>query len=293
MAEMIATAAAGGDDENRQEFAIMEDTKRAIKYDQYLPESSLINGVKTGNLIRGNLAISPYNPLEASIFGSRGETILIQGRLNLNRAIHGDQVVVQLLPQSQWINKGEEVIVADETVEKIDETVESSTTAINMDDDDDNETGKNISMEIDKNGDSSTATTTTTIVPTAKVVGVLKRNWRQFYCGSLDPKSLRDESGWQFVLFNPLDKRIPKIRLRTRQAKELESSRILVAIDSWNFDSRYPNGHFVRRLAGATGDRNTEVDAILLEHEVPFEPFTSNVLACLPSSDWKAHENGK
>ena len=41
-------------------------------------------------------------------------------------------------------------------------------------------------------------------------------------------------------LFIPAEKRIPKIRIETRQAQTLMSKRIIVAIDSWPRNSRYP-----------------------------------------------------
>ena len=41
-------------------------------------------------------------------------------------------------------------------------------------------------------------------------------------------------------LFVPAEKRIPKIRIETRQAATLCNQRIVVAIDSWPRNSRYP-----------------------------------------------------
>ena len=54
--------------------------------------------------------------------------------------------------------------------------------------------------------------------PTGKVVGVIKRNWRtRGYCGSLQPQEERGGRGAQGVLFCPVERRFPKIRLQTRQ----------------------------------------------------------------------------
>jgi exosome complex exonuclease DIS3/RRP44 len=57
--------------------------------------------------------------------------------------------------------------------------------------------------------------------------------------------------------------------------------RILVAIDSWNKDSIFPMGHFVKAL-GAAGDKSTETEVLLLEHDVPHQEFALQVLNCLP-----------
>jgi len=78
-----------------------------------------------------------------------------------------------------------------------------------------------------------------------------------------------------------MDRRIPKIRIRTRQAHALMGKRIVVAVDSWGRNSLYPFGHFVRDL-GDIGDRNTETEVLLLEHDVPYMPFSQQVLNDLP-----------
>lgn len=49
-------------------------------------------------------------------------------------------------------------------------------------------------------------------------------------------------------LFVPAEKRIPRVRIETRQSDKLATQRILVALDSWPRNSRYPLGHFVRAL---------------------------------------------
>ena len=41
-------------------------------------------------------------------------------------------------------------------------------------------------------------------------------------------------------LFIAAEKKIPKIRIETRQAENLTGKRIIVAIDSWPRTSRYP-----------------------------------------------------
>ena len=44
-------------------------------------------------------------------------------------------------------------------------------------------------------------------------------------------------------------------------------------------------GHFVR-LLGDVGDRETENEVLLLEHDVPHSKFSSAVLECLPKLPW-------
>lgn len=50
--------------------------------------------------------------------------------------------------------------------------------------------------------------------PTGRVVGVLRRNWRsRGYCGSLKPEELGPGTSTHSVLFVPVDRRYPLIRL--------------------------------------------------------------------------------
>lgn len=118
--------------------------------------------------------------------------------------------------------------------------------------------------------------------PTARVVGIIKRNWR-YYVGHIEPSSASAAKtrGPQTVFVRPMDRHIPKIRIRTRQAGELLGQRVVVAIDAWDRTSRYPAGHFVRAL-GALETRAAETEALLLEHDVQYRPFPQAVLACLP-----------
>lgn len=65
--------------------------------------------------------------------------------------------------------------------------------------------------------------------------------------------------GTAHALFVSKDRRIPKIRINTRQLQNLLDMRIVVAVDSWDRQSRYPSGHYVRPI-GKIGDRETETE---------------------------------
>lgn len=86
-------------------------------------------------------------------------------------------------------------------------------------------------------------------------------------------------------LFVPAERKIPKVRIETRQAELLSTQRIIVAIDSWPRNSRYPWGHFVRAL-GNIGEKATENEVLLLEHDIPHSRFSDAVLSFLPRLPW-------
>lgn len=85
----------------------------------------------------------------------------------------------------------------------------------------------------------------------------------------------------QTVFATPLSRSLPRIRLRTRQAPQLLDQKILVTIDSWTVNSKYPDGHFVRSL-GKVESKAAEQESLLLEYEVPYRPFGKAILDCLP-----------
>jgi exoribonuclease R len=62
----------------------------------------------------------------------------------------------------------------------------------------------------------------------------------------------------------------------------------LLALPLPSSDSHYPKGHYVR-VIGEEGERKTEDEVILLEHEIPYEEWTPAVLACLPRMPWSPY----
>lgn len=85
----------------------------------------------------------------------------------------------------------------------------------------------------------------------------------------------------QTVFATPVEPKLPRIRLRTRQAPTLIDQKFLVTIDAWSVTSRYPEGHFVRAL-GKVGSKEAEQESLMLEYEVPYRPFGKAILDCLP-----------
>ncbi|XP_026971883.1 exosome complex exonuclease RRP44 isoform X2 [Sagmatias obliquidens] len=139
--------------------------------------------------------------------------------------------------------------------------------------------------DTEDNKELKTAVSEKMLKPTGRVVGIIRRNWRP-YCGMLSKSDIKES---RRHLFTPADKRIPRIRIETRKASTLEGQRIIVAIDGWPRNSRYPNGHFVKNL-GEVGDKETETEVLLLEHDVPHQPFSQAVLSLLPKMPWSITE---
>ena len=252
-------------------------------YPDYFSMSKMLTGIKAGHLHQGTFNVSTYNYLEGSVYVPAFEKpLLIIGRENSNRAVSGDIVVVEVLPKSQWKPPSskileEEVVNRNDNAEaEEDETVITDQERIALQEE--------VKITHGKSSEGRAQ-------PTAHIVGVIKRNWRQ-YVGLIDRDSVRSSSkesrAAQTVFLVPMDKKVPKIRIRTRQAGELLGKRLLCTIDSWDRDSRYPVGHFVRSL-GELETKGAETEALLLEWDVQYRPFPKVVLDCLPAEghDWK------
>ena len=236
---------------------------------------------------QGIFNVSPYNYLEGSVHvPAFDKALLVLGRENSNRAVSGDVVVVEVLPKDQWKAPSSKII-EEETLNKNDNAdVEDGEAVITE------RERRALQEEVKRvQGQSIEGRPQ----PTARVVGIIKRNWRQ-YVGHVDKDSVKSTSkqsrSQQTVFLVPMDKRIPKIRVRTRQAGELLGKRVLVTVDSWDRDSRYPVGHFVRSL-GELESKGAETEALLLEFDVQYRPFPKTVLDCLPAEghDWKVPES--
>ncbi|EEB08834.1 3'-5' exoribonuclease subunit Dis3 [Schizosaccharomyces japonicus yFS275] len=243
-------------------------------FTQHWSMSRMLTCIKNGEIHKGIVNINPYNFLEGtvSVLGY-DKPVIILGRSNLNRSVQGDLVAIEILPQSEWKTETSEIASDENDEEQVEEPVAQDESAFQA------ENEKEVARKH--------------ILPTARVVGILKRNWRP-YVGHVDMASVANRTGssQQSVLLTPMDRRVPKIRFRTRQISRLLGQRIVVSVDNWDIDSRYPEGHFVRAL-GEMETKEAETEALLLEYDVQYRPFPKSVLDCLPAEghEWRVPQD--
>ena len=248
-------------------------------FDEYWPTTQLEAGYKAGTLHKGFFNANAYNFLEGAVRSEAlSKPILLQGREAMNRAVDGDVVYVALLPQSEWKGASDAVLEA-ESAQRNDDARDS--------DNEDEDVGLEAQPE-SSGGDTQ---------PTGRVVGIARRNWRS-YVAHIDASSVNERAlatlGPQTLFASPVDRKIPRIKIRTRQAQALLGCKILVTMDEWKSTSRYPEGHFVRSL-GAIESKEAEQESLLLEFDVPYRPFSKSILACLPSEgdQWTVPPKGE
>ncbi|CAF3410733.1 unnamed protein product [Rotaria sp. Silwood1] len=236
--------------------------RKEIIFPEHVSVSEVQRGIKSGKYLQGTFQASRENYLEANVFVQDSEKynqLFVQGYRNLNRAVHDDIVAVEILPEQDWAIPFS-LVIDDKDDDQGDLVIEQEETGLTV------------------QGVSSKRT------PSCRIVAIIKRNWRQ-YCGILQ-ESL---PGAKFHLFLPHEKRIPKVRIESRQAEELKNSRVMVQIDHWPRSSRYPHGHFIKTL-GKLGDKETENEVILAENDILHHEFPEAVLDCLPKLPWTITE---
>ncbi|KAG9075869.1 exosome catalytic subunit dis3, partial [Ceratobasidium sp. UAMH 11750] len=250
--------------------------RRKVIFEEYLPQATLIAGVKSGELYQGYFSANAYNYLEGSVnVAGFTKPILLLGREAMNRSVQGDFVVVELLPESEWKAPADAVIDA-ESAQRNDNPDDSASEGGQSDEEADQHERLAARDTAARNPKEKQ--------PTGRVVGIIKRNWRAYVC-HIDRSSLSSTSSTtlsaQTVFATPVDRALPRIRLRTRQAPSLLGQKILVSLDRWDSHSRYPDGHFVRAL-GKAESKEAERESLLLEFDVPYRPFGKAILDCLP-----------
>jgi len=242
--------------------------KRKQFYPEYKSDGEIAEGLKSGKYHQGIFYVNRSNLMEGYVsVEGYDEDILIQGREHINRVITGDTVVIEILPKEEWKTPSK-LIVQSTTAKSATDTTAKSNDAAGAD--------ASAPEVFQDQGEEPR--------PSGRVVGVIKRNWRP-YCGSIE-SAPRGE----YMLFIASDRAIPKIRIKSRQIEHLKDKRIVVVIDKWDAHSLYPSGHYVKEL-GKVGDKATETEALLIQHDVPFHPFSQNVVACLPHANWRLTED--
>ncbi len=257
-----------------------------LLFETHLEANALSRGMQAGKLYRGVLRSSDWNMAHVTI--RRGEervAVTIQGDPDRNRAVDGDVVAIALHPLTKWIsstNNNTAPVPSPPSAGIASETAEPTLAEMS-------------------NVRDTIAVEQGELRPTGKVVGIVRRNFEN-QSGSIFTKSSgkadseqekiavqmerENPDGTATCVFFPVNKKIPPVLLRTTQRDRLFGQRIVVSLDSWPANSRYPLGHYVRTI-GPTGDKDVETEVLLQQHDIPHEPFPAAVLACLPPENYR------
>ena len=278
-------------------------------FDPHLESSVLLRGVQTGLYHRGVFRRGRSLRDNGVVVVRRGDervAVTVPSDADANRAVDGDVVAIALHPLEQWLRVTAASAEPQHSSKSGGEAGIASDTAEPTQADLDNVPE---SLVVGNNADDKEDTTTSNWRPTGKVVGILRRNFGS-HTGSIfetaklatgDPLTpwynndreriaaqyeREHDDGTTTCVFFPVDPKVPPILIRTVQRDRLLGQRIVVAMDSWPVHSPYPLGHYVKSL-GLAGSKDVETQVLLQQHDIPHEPFSPAVLACLPPENYK------
>ncbi|XP_061359915.1 exosome complex exonuclease RRP44 homolog A-like isoform X2 [Gastrolobium bilobum] len=257
-----------------EEVEDLRPSKRKVVYPEHKQMPEINSGLDRGIYHQGRLHVNCYKLFKAYVRSkSFSDEIIIDGRLNMNRAFDGDIVVVEILPQDRWLQVKCLSIAGEE--DEDDEDVHLAP-----------KSAEDAPRTIPQQG-STAEMNVVSSRPSGCVVGIIKRNWHSIrYCGSLEPMPMPAGSGAVArAFFVSKDSRIPKIQIQTRQLENLLDKRIIVNVYSWDRNSQYPSGHYVRTI-GEIGGKEIERKVVLIENDINSEAFSPQVEACLPPLPW-------
>ncbi|KAJ2168726.1 hypothetical protein IW139_000438 [Coemansia sp. RSA 353] len=221
-------------------------------YAKHYSEGDISDGLRNGTLVRGTIRLRAGGGTRSESQGvierSDAPDIVVIGRAALNRACSGDTVVVRLLGNSE--SSVGEAKAADGDDDDADDAADSEDA---------------LAVEQIEAGDEAPVVADKANLATAVhgvVVGVVERRWRP-YVATLQA----DVAGGMRHLAVPVDAAVPKIRMHYADTAAIADRYFVVAVDSWEADSQYPQGHFVRAL-GRIGTLDAEIDTILVERQI-------------------------
>lgn len=262
-------------------------------YEPHLSQADMLVGIREGRYFHGRLNVSRVTNTEATVSVSNmNKDLLIETPISMNRALNGDIVCVEILPEDQWSTSYR----SGAPIDIIEKEEDSHVAELSLED---NTTDKTIVEKVNAEKKKKV---------TAKVRGIVKTMSKTYGGSLLDPvemttstkqkvESVFDNYGLSaaqarnYRLFVPFNVQLPFVLVKSNNIKALEGKRIIVRIDKWETGSYFPQGKFVK-VVGEDGATKSETAVILHEYNVDTRPFTQKVLACLPNDgeNWQPTE---
>uniref|UniRef100_A0A3B5BDQ1 DIS3-like exonuclease 2 n=1 Tax=Stegastes partitus TaxID=144197 RepID=A0A3B5BDQ1_9TELE len=272
-------------------------------FEPYMAYEDVCHGLKRGELIHGQLRINPKKYHEAFI-PSPDDTrdIFLDGIVARNRALNGDVVVVQILPQEQWKvvrsdtdceGASESETQKEHVVQRAQKKTERAPSPDVIVEDQCSDQDEIVSKKISDTGTvkkNSTKVSKSSLDFSSsfvyQVVYIVEKKHSRAATGFL--KFLPDKP---FAMFSPVDHRVPRINVPLADCPENFRSRsgdytntlFICRITNWPADSNFAEGHLAKTL-GQAGEIEPETEGILTEYDVDFSEFSDEVLDCLPKN---------
>ncbi|CAD2095876.1 exosome complex exonuclease RRP44, putative [Plasmodium vinckei brucechwatti] len=261
-------------------------------YEPHLDKKEIIQGLRNNQFFKGVFQVICVNKM-ATVKINDYEDVIIKGYKNMNRAIHNDIVAVEIFSQFTDPSYGEsdyfeEHIDPDEKEEEEEEEEEE------VEDDDEEKKTNNINKttciakleneQHTKTGEGNEFIECKKLY--GKVIGIISRS-RKEYGGVI--KSCDNDKNNKYIekllFFKAFNSKIPHIIIKSNMEDELSNKRVIVTIDKWDFNSKYPLGRCLSVL-GVCDDIEAETKLIYNEYNISTKEFSESAYLCLPPSNW-------
>uniref|UniRef100_A0A8C9LJ02 Exosome complex exonuclease RRP44 n=1 Tax=Piliocolobus tephrosceles TaxID=591936 RepID=A0A8C9LJ02_9PRIM len=268
-------------------------------YEEHLNKQVMIQKLRNKEIVKGVFQIICIHKI-ATVKISEDEEIFIKNDKNMNRAIHGDIVAVQIIDDigfefDEEVDYFEELPDPDENEEETEELVKNVEKESVPVEKNNVNTGLTLYDETMSKQDINETYENSKIKKKlyGKVVAIITRG-RKEYGGVIktyDSNSSNNNSNnistgdKKLLFFKAFNNKIPYIIIKSTMEEELRNKRVIVIMDKWEIHSKYPLGRCISVL-GLCDDIETETKLIYNEYNINTNDFSDKAYMCLPPSNW-------
>ena len=242
--------------------------KSSRRFKAHLSEARLQRLLAEGVCVAGEFQARRADGGGVVLLGQgREKDVFLPGPAEKNRAMPGDRVAIQIMPESEWA------------------TEESL-----------NDSG--VFRDYESSSSGSDGISNEGLVPTGCVVGILDRaeHYLVAVVGEEDRKALEAEkvpahgdagsaNQRRRVLCVPRNRAYPKCVVRTFRPWDLLGKVFVIRVGEWDQSSKCPAATFVR-VVGEAGTLAGDTGAVLAECGIEPRDFSEDALRGLPPEDW-------
>ncbi|KMZ98881.1 exosome complex exonuclease RRP44, putative [Plasmodium vivax] len=265
----------GQADSNEDTFPIAE-AKRM--FEPHLEKKEMIQRLRDNLIVKGIFQVICVNKM-ALVKITDTDEVLIRGSERMNRALHNDVVAVQILEDGGGELSGQE---EEDYFEEVISPEEEQ-----------HEGGKQQEGELHQGktheGETPPKSNARKGKVYGKVVGIISRG-RKEYGGVIKAYEKEQNAHRKKILFfKAFNNKVPYIIVKSSMGEELKNKRVIVVIDKWDYNSKYPLGRCLSVL-GICDDIETETKLIYNEYNISTKEFSESAYKCLPPNDWAIPE---
>lgn len=277
-------------------------------YVQYMGKKKVVEGLQKGVLFEGPIRYNAADVTQAfcSIEGLPND-VFLNGAERQNRAVHGDIVVIRILPEEEWYEKGALSKRGKKMLGEVAQTEIDGVNGVQSDEDCD---GLSMMAHVrDLLGKASVSENTAlnnvaSLEDIRKILETRKLGWRAtgevVYIKKLSERRscivgcIQDNNNGPMLV--PLDKRLPAGRIvdsknvydHSKEKNSFKAQHYYEAkLVSWPEKDKMPQVQ-LKCMLGKPGKLETDIQALLIAERITDDAlFDEKILECLPESPWK------